>query len=280
MDLSNRLEKSLLWLCPGSKNASVVFRQYNIGKDVYFVCICTLIYKGLFFKGSAVSSTRVGGFVKSVAEMGENIIVHREKYSSRTGIAGGLLGANVEKRACAELVERDAFLSAYKLRRKTKFLYAKDEISVYLINSAHDDYYTCMAVNNNSLIVNRELLFSVKTDRSVSHAVNGAIGELISKSILKNALDSGKVTLSDKLLLHYKACFNHFNIKRFEELVKGEAKEDGQMFQVNKAIKLSKVKSPIRFFTYWRAESKYLEKMKFGLENISIENKLFFHPFW
>lgn len=249
--------------------------------------------------GAGVGSTPQGAFLKALLELGESSIRIRNKFKSRSGIAGGLFRSNVIQRAKAELIERDAFLYHYRVgvpfeRYSWRMQSALERgLFAFRLKSAIRDFTITMILNVEALYsLQPHLEFATGCALTVSGSLRKALEEfhLVRDAIRRKGHNRVSRSIFDN---HLVASFDERNVTRFRNLIENTnpalklisqkpflPRESLLSRQLN--WRVEDLSSPIRFFRFCRVQCPDLVEMTFGQPESqeSATARDLFHPFW
>lgn len=289
MDLQNYLERSVvLLLRTKPDNVRVhIHNPLNAALPFYSIVINVTIGNAKY-RGSSSFKSLQGAFFKALSELGENIILHTQSITSRSGIAGGFLKSNAIKRAKCELIERDSFLYHYRKGHPFKLMACSIVgVGLFELNSIDGNYKVCLAMDSSYLVsMDSCLVFGMGCADSLNLAAEKALAEYSSMAqshkILGGCGDEfmaarGINRLAD---FHHSQSRNKENKLIFANLCGSEKVFDKRSCNSD-LWEMRELNSPLKFLNFVQLVHPDLEKLNFGIpEVVDGFYEPVFHPFW
>lgn len=290
MDLQGSLTHLAKFLIKDKDIAKKVRLQIIRNEDLFTILISSRTKSGPK-RGSGTNGNIFIAFIKSILELGEEIIRDDLGLHCRSGLAGGLFSKSIIERGKCELLERDSFF--YHYRNRIPFEVGKEiemgrrTFYVYKLKCSCPDYFTILIKEKEKLFLNQEMVFfTMATSKSINEAIKKCIEEYYSLEVfldqnttfLKYLLE-GSVNSDNQIVPHLLASFDRRNIERFNELCSlffDDKKTPGACLDTS--WKITSVQSPIKIFKFFRVESSELVKIRFNVQEESDPG--LFHPYW
>lgn len=238
------------------------------------------------YRGTGGSKQLTFSFLKAFGEVCETIAMYENNFSSRCGMAAGILTENTILRAKSELIERDAFI--YHYRNRLPFLSKNpigNDLHSFELASADNNFPTYFVTNTATTLGNADCLqFGCGTSyKNATDAIQKASQEFININL--NHLNfpnqcsewsnhSEKIpTIMD---FHHVKSRDRRNIDIFNSLFKVNFHTRDQIDHSKWLV--TEVPSPSIFFKVFKVTHPELQKLDFGIPEPN-SNDLF-HPFW
>lgn len=289
MDLQSLLTKSLdFFIKEKVDHRSLYIHKPNEKNDLHFYCVViNVCIKDKKLLASAVGENLYLTFIKALSELGEGIICFKMNLANRSGLAGGLLRANAIQRAKAELLERDAFLNHYRNLIPFKQSKAEGDRIICELASSDPEFKVFLIVNADYLSSDDTcLIFGMGCDLTIPEAKSKALREYTSMVLSHKVVGGCGTEFMERRGIHRKTDFHHSQSRSVENkhifkiICNGSASSEIKHFDHEKWT-ITKFRSPLRFFSFFKACHPDLTEMDFGIEEKFKQfNNLVYHPFW
>ena len=303
MDLSNIFKIITHFLLINSDNLKVfIYKPHShTGKKWIFVISNSINNERI--SGTGSSKYLFNAYLRSLSELGEEIIRVKYNMHSRSGLAGGLRKKNILNRCKSELVERDSFFFHYRkcIPFQTPILNStkscKDLIT-FELSSKFDSIKVALVTKRIHFLENKPFVhFGTGANSNWETAIKKAEDEYYSlliffeanKKLILSWVDNN-IKPKNVMYLHLLACFDERNIEIFKKLCSKSLYKDSnnnteKNDEINEFWEIEKFNSPIKFFQFYKVENSNLTPIVFGGQefsknSISTEQRSLYHPFW